>query len=209
MSHSFDGIPAGSMCTVTETADGATVTISATVSGNDQKVTVPAGKVVPVNVMDVYQGTVGSLKVTKTIAGGNAAHQHGPIAILVDCGGPLNAYAFQIPAHATGSVSRYFNGLPAGSSCTVTETQDGHTGEVAVVTSGKSQKVTIHANRSATVHITDRFHPKPKPAPVGHPKPKPKPKPAPVGHPKPKPKPAPVAHSHPKPKRPPVPRVTG
>ena len=55
VSHSFDGIPAGSVCTVTETADGATATVAATVSGNGQKVTVPAGKVVPVNVIDVYQ----------------------------------------------------------------------------------------------------------------------------------------------------------
>ena len=33
VSQSFDGIPAGSVCTVTETADGATATVTATVSG--------------------------------------------------------------------------------------------------------------------------------------------------------------------------------
>ena len=60
VSHSFDGIPAGSVCTVTETADGATATVTATVAGNGQTVTVPAGKVVPVNVMDVYLGAPGS-----------------------------------------------------------------------------------------------------------------------------------------------------
>ena len=166
VSHSFDGIPAGSMCIVTETADGATATISATVSGANHKVTVPAGKVVPVNLMDVYKGTRGSLKVTKTIVGRRAARRHGRIAILVDCGGPLNAYAFRIRAHVAGSVSRYFNGLPAGSRCTVTETQDGHTGKVAVVARGRSRKVTIHANRRATDRITDRFHAKRKRPPA-------------------------------------------
>ena len=54
VSRSFDDIPAGSVCTVTETADGATATFAATVSGNHQNVTVPAGKVVPVNLIDVY-----------------------------------------------------------------------------------------------------------------------------------------------------------
>jgi Domain of unknown function (DUF5979)/Thioester domain len=167
VSRSFDGIPAGSVCSVTETADGATATVTATVSGNNQTVTVPAGKLVSVNVMDVYQrtpglapevpGPFGSLKVTKTIAG-PAARQHGRISILVDCGGPLHTYAFLIPAHTgPGSVSRYYPDLPAGSRCTVTETTDGHTSTVAVAATGKGRKVTIHANRTATVHLTDTF----------------------------------------------------
>ena len=157
VSHSFDGIPAGSVCTVTETANGATATVTATVSGNGQKVTIPAGKVVPVNLIDVYQDTPGSLKVTKTIAG-PAARQQGRMALLVACGGPLNNFAFLIPAHTrAGSVSRVFDGLPAGSRCTVTETADGHTHTVAVVATERRQKVTIPANRTATAHLTDIF----------------------------------------------------
>ena len=94
---------------------------------------------------------------TKIIAG-PAAGQHGRIAILVACGGPLHTYAFLIHAHAdAGSVSRFFPGLPAGSRCTVTETADGHTSTVAVAATGKRKKVTIHANRTATVHLTDTF----------------------------------------------------
>ena len=168
VSHSFDGIPAGSVCTITETGDGATATVAATVSGNGQKVTVPAGKVLPVNLMDVYQGTPGSLKVTKTIAG-RAARLHGRIAILVACGGPLQAFAFHISAHVGGSVSRYFNGIPAGSRCTVTETANGHTGTVAVVASGGHKKVTIRANGRATAHLTDTFSRRrpPRPPPIG------------------------------------------
>jgi hypothetical protein len=69
VSHTFNGIPGASVCTVTETADGATDTVTATVSGNRQTVTVPWGKAVPVHVTDAYEGRPGSLKVTKTITG--------------------------------------------------------------------------------------------------------------------------------------------
>ena len=37
VSHSFDGIPAGSVCTVTETADGATATVAATVAATARR----------------------------------------------------------------------------------------------------------------------------------------------------------------------------
>ena len=164
VSHSFDGIPAGSMCTVTETTDGATATVAATVAGNGQKVTIPAGKVVPVNVMDVFQGTPGSLKVTKTIAG-RAARQHGRISLLVACGSPLRAYAFHIRAHVAGPVSRYFNGLGAGSRCAVIEAGNGHTARVSVVAKGNRKRVSIHANRRATAHLTDTFRPRARPKP--------------------------------------------
>jgi hypothetical protein len=59
VSAGFDGIPAGSVCTVTERGDGATATVAATVSGDNQTVTIPAGKVVSVNLMDVYRHTPG------------------------------------------------------------------------------------------------------------------------------------------------------
>ena len=157
LSHSFDGIPAGSVCTVTETRDGATSTVRATVSRNGQSVTVPAGKVVSASLMDVYQGALGFLKVTKRIAG-RAARLHGHIGILVACGGPLYDFVLRIPARTrTSRASRWFAGLPAGAHCTVTEVAVGRTGKVAVVAIGKRQRVTIRANRSATVRITDTF----------------------------------------------------
>ncbi len=157
VSHSFDGVPAGSVCTVAETRDGATAKVTATVAGNDQMVTVPAGKVVPVSLIDVYQGTLGFLRVTKKIAG-RAARQHGHIAILVTCGGPLRAVALRIrPRTRGGSVTRWIAGLPAGSRCTVVEVAAGRTSNVAVVAIGRRQKVTIRANRRAVVHLTDKF----------------------------------------------------
>ena len=124
-SKGYDGIPAGSVCTVTEIADGSTDTITATVSGNGQKVTVPAGNVVPVNVVDAYEltpvpspdvpaTTNGFLKVTKTIAGPEAGRQ-GQIAILVTCGGPVHDYAFLIPPTTVPVPCRAFSpGFRAG-----------------------------------------------------------------------------------------------
>ena len=127
LTHSFDNLPAGTVCSVSETADGATSTVTVTVTGNNQKVSVPAGKVAVVEVIDVYEPTPGSLHVSKTIAGPSAGLQ-GQIAVLVSCGGPVYDFAFVIPAGAAaGTVSRFFNELPAGAGCTVTETEDGHT----------------------------------------------------------------------------------
>jgi TQXA domain-containing protein len=165
VSQSFGPVTPGSVCTVTETADGATDTVAAIVSGSGANVTIPADAVVPVNVMDVYEQApspvpdvdAGSLRVTKTIAG-PAGGQQGRIAILVACGDPTHTYAFVIPAHTgSRSVSRYFPGLPAGSRCTVTETANGHTSTVQAAAASRRKTATIAADRTATVHLTDMF----------------------------------------------------
>ena len=158
VSHSVDGIPAGSVCTVTETADGATDAVAATVSGNGQQVTIPAGKVVPVNLIDVYQGRPGTLEVIKTIAG-RAARRHGahrhPGGLWRSA--PHLRLPHPGPHCCPFSVPRYFNGLPAGARCTVTEVAIGRTSKVPVVAIGRRHKVTIRANAKTIVHITDTF----------------------------------------------------
>jgi hypothetical protein len=160
VSRSFDGIPAGSVCTVTETADGATAKTTVTVAGNGKQVTVPAGTVVPVSLMNVYQAAPGFLRVTKTI-GGAAARLHGRIAILAACGG-RNAFAFRIPARTRArararSVSRVFAGLQAGAGCRVIEVVAGRTHRVALVAARRHRRVTIRANGRVTAHLFDRF----------------------------------------------------
>ena len=165
VSHSFDGIPAGSVCTVTETADGATATVTATVAGNGQKVTVPAGKVVPVNVMDVYLGAPGSLKVTKTIAGrapATRSHRH-PGGLWR----PAPRLHLPHPGPRTGTKSTYFNRLPAGSRCTATETTNGHTSTASVVVKGGRKTAIIRANDTVIIHLVDTFTPRRHPGPIG------------------------------------------
>ncbi len=178
VSHSLKDIPADSTCTIKETADGTTDTVAANVAGNGQSVTIPAGKVVPVNVMNVYYQRPsgvdpdvitrpsGTLKVTKTIAGPDAGRQ-GPIAIDVACGGPLHAFAFLIPAHTgRGTVSRVFPGLPPGARCTVTETADGHTTTVTAVAT-RRRTATIPVNGTVTVPLADTYSPVRVPPPTG------------------------------------------
>jgi Domain of unknown function (DUF5979)/Thioester domain len=157
--RSLTGIPAGSDCTVTETNDGSTATVMATVTGNPQKVSVGAGEVVPVGITDVYSYAPGALTVTKTIHGPSAGKQ-GRIAILVACGEPAQVFAFIIPAGTrAGSVKRSFTGIAAGSRCTITEVLSGATSSVSVVVGGSGQSVTVPAAGAPTVRVTDRFSP--------------------------------------------------
>ncbi|HTX33328.1 MAG TPA: thioester domain-containing protein [Solirubrobacteraceae bacterium] len=172
VSQSYDDIPAGSACSITEIDDGGTSSTYAVVTGGEQTVTVGAGRVVPVNVTDVYtrsevaaevEDRTGELRVTKTIAGPAAGHE-GRIAILVACGAP-RVYAFIIPAHTrAGSISRAFADLPAGTHCTITEVVNGHTGTVTVATTGRRQTAVMAAGREATVRLSDRYSAKAKAA---------------------------------------------
>jgi Domain of unknown function (DUF5979) len=154
--HSFDDIPAGSVCTVTETTDGSTSTVMVTVMGDNQQATVPAGGVVDVGLVDTYVDSPGVLTVTKQITG-TAAGQEGEIGILVNCGEPVVQFSFIIPAGTPAGVqSRDFEGIPAGT-CTVTETSTGATSTVTVAVTGSGQKVTLPSGGTATAHLTDTY----------------------------------------------------
>jgi Domain of unknown function (DUF5979) len=99
----------------------------------------------------------GSLLVTKTIAGPSAGHQ-GPVTIHVVCDGLALSPDFVIPAHPhAGSVPHSFDDIPAGSTCTVTETAAGATATVIVEVIGSGQTVTIPAGKVTSVHLTDLY----------------------------------------------------
>lgn len=166
-------VPAGSVCTVAEVADGGGASVVTTVSGSGQTVAVPGGTVVPVTVSDLYEapaevagaGTVsaarpGALRVAKTIAG-PAAGRQGPVVIRVSCGGPLHAYVLRIPARTRArTVSRVFPDLSPGDRCTVTETAHGATRSVRAITSRTRRTVTIPTGGEATVSFRDSFFPR-------------------------------------------------
>ena len=117
--------------------------------------TVAAGLIAPVLFADVFTDAPGTLVVSKTIAGGGAGRQ-GQIAILVDCGQPLNQYAFTILANSpAGTLSRSFPDIPAGLTCTVTETANGATSAVAVTVTGSGQRIAIPAAGTATATLSD------------------------------------------------------
>jgi hypothetical protein len=155
--HVYTGIPAGSSCRITETADGATATVVVQVDDDDQTVTVPAGAVIPVSLTDTFSSAPGSLVVTKTLAGA-AAGQQGLVAILVHCGGPLHTFGFLIPARtAAGPVPRSYDNIPAGSTCTVTEILAGGTATVLVAGVGSGQQVTVPAGGTVSADLTNTF----------------------------------------------------
>ena len=143
------------MCTAVETADGSTSTVDVTVTSDGQPVTIPANGSAAATITDTYTEANGSLTVNKTIDG--PAGQQGEIVIAVSCNGNV-LDDFVIPAGAAaGTYTHDYRDLPAGSQCTVLETADGSSGNVAVVKRGSGIVVTIPAGAEATVDLTDHY----------------------------------------------------
>ena len=156
-SQVYSGIPTPSTCVVTETANGATSTVSATVTGSPQTTTIPPGGAGAAHIKDTYGPAPGSLLITKTIAGPFAGRQ-GPVTIHVVCNGTALSPDFVIASGtAAGSVSQSFDGIPAGSVCTVAETADGANATIAAAVSGNDQNVTVPAGTVVPVNVIDVY----------------------------------------------------
>ena len=154
----FDDIPAGTVCTVTETADGATSTVAVTTTGSPQDVTIPAGDAAAAEITDTYSPAPGALTVTKTIAG-PAAGSQAAVTIQAVCDGTALTPDFVIDAGtAAGTTSHTYQDVPAGATCTVTETANGSSSTVAVITVGSPQDVTVPAGGVATAELVDVYH---------------------------------------------------
>jgi hypothetical protein len=164
-SQIYSGIATPASCVVTETANGATSTVSATVTGSPQTATISPGGSGAAHITDTYGPAPGSLLVTKTI-GGERAGQQGPVTIQVACNGRPLSPDFVIPAGTpAGSVSQSYDGIPAGSVCTVTETADGTAGTITTTVSGNGQTVTVPAGSVVPVNLADEYELTPAPAP--------------------------------------------
>ena len=100
---------------------------------NGTSVTVPAGGTANRHITDTYTHATGSLEVNKLIAG-PAAGDQGQVKISVSCGGAALA-DFVIPAGPTQPISKTYDDIPAGSTCTIDETVNGATSTVSVTTS--------------------------------------------------------------------------
>ena len=154
--RAYPGIPAGSVCTVTETVDGHTATVLVTVTGNGQQVTVPSGGSIVVTLSDNYTFAPGSLVVSKTITG-VAAGDQGEVSISVSCPG-TSFDPFVIPAgQAAGTLTQEFGPIPADTACTVTETANGNNAVVDVIVQGNAQTVTIPPGGFATAELIDTY----------------------------------------------------
>ena len=153
----YDDIPAGSVCTVTETANGGNTSTEVVVNRDGQEVTIPSGETKTVHVTDTYHVVPGSLLVRKTIAGPGAGQQ-GEITIHTECDGSALTPDFVIPAGSpTGEYTHQYDDIPAPGSCTVTETADGATSTVSVVVEGSGQTVSVPAGDIAEADIRDTY----------------------------------------------------
>jgi hypothetical protein len=158
VSQEYTGVPAGTVCTATETANGATGTVTVSTAGSPQAITIAANGSGTANMTDTYSLVPGSLVVTKSLTG-SAAGQQGLIGILVACGGG-NAFAYLIPAGtAGGDLPRVFEGIPPGSTCTVVEAINGSSTTVTVVSAGSGQQVTVPAGGAGTATLTNSIEP--------------------------------------------------
>ena len=155
-SRTYPGLPAGSVCTVTETVDGHSATVLVTVTGSGQQVTIPASGSVTATLSNSYTFVPGSLIVSKTITGVGAGAQ-GEVTITVACPG-TSFSAFVIPAgQAAGTLNRTFGPIPAGTECTVTETADGSNSAVDVTVDGSGQQVTVPPGGATSAALTDTY----------------------------------------------------
>ncbi|MBP3044048.1 thioester domain-containing protein [Arthrobacter sp. zg-ZUI227] len=152
----FPGLDAGTSCTVTETATGETTAVSVEVTGGGT-VTVPAAGSVTAALINTYTFNAGTLAVRKDIAGTGAGRQ-GVVTLQVTCSSGLNQ-TITIPAGTVDPTTEEFTGLPAGTTCTVTETADGATTAVSVVTvtDPAGGAVTIPAGDGVEVTVTDTY----------------------------------------------------
>ncbi len=156
-SHIYSGISTPANCVITENADGHTTAASVAVIGSPHNVTIPAGGAGAAHITDTYGATPGSLLITKIIAGTLAGHQ-GPVTVHVTCNGTALSPDFVIAARTpAGSVSRSFDGIAAGSVCTVAETATGATRTVTATVSGDDQTVTVPAGKVVAVDLIDAY----------------------------------------------------
>ncbi|MCC9176004.1 thioester domain-containing protein [Arthrobacter sp. zg-Y179] len=156
-SQTFDDIPAGSTCTVTEPTPGTndSVQVSTILPG---AVTIVSGTTATAAVTDTYTFTPGTLVVTKTNTG-EAAGAQGEVTISVVCtldGTTVLDTTVTIPAGTITPEAAEFPDLATGTSCTVTETADGSSDAVAVTVTGEGT-VTVPAASSVTAALTNDY----------------------------------------------------
>ncbi|MFE5338754.1 DUF5979 domain-containing protein [Isoptericola sp. NPDC056578] len=166
----YDGLPVGAECVVTETdaAGAASSTVSTTVEGGDPgQVVVPGADADPAVVTVTNTFDVGSVAVDKVVDFEGSSYDVGPFEVTLAC--TFQGEDIEIPGGpareiAAGDTVTY-DGLPIGAECVVTETDDGGAASstVSTVGDGDPGAVTVAAD-PASVTVTNTFAPPPPPA---------------------------------------------
>ncbi len=153
------GLSPGTTCVVDEPVNGATSTVQVTTTPTlPAVVTIPGGGSATATLTNRYEHAPASITVTKTITGPVAA-QHGPVAIVVDCG-PEHTSLIEIPAGAAPPPPLLLAGLPAPTTCNLSELLDGATDTVDVTTTGLGE-VTLAPGDDTAVVVNDDYQLRP------------------------------------------------
>ncbi|CEA07359.1 hypothetical protein BN1051_00671 [Arthrobacter saudimassiliensis] len=155
--NEFGDVPAGSVCSVTETATGATTEVGV-VTESTGDATIPAGGGAEITVTDTYSLNPGSITVAKALAG-PAVGQQGAVTLQVVCtvdDATVLDETVELAAGATAGTSQTFPNVPANASCAVTEPATGETVQVAVDVD-LPDTVTVPPGGTATATVTDTY----------------------------------------------------
>ncbi|ACQ79028.1 conserved repeat domain protein [Beutenbergia cavernae DSM 12333] len=166
---SYDGLPVGAECVVTETDDAgaASSSISTTVEGGQPgQVVVPGADADPAAVTVTNTFDVGSLVVEKVVDGAGAATAPTSFEVSLAC--TFQDAAIEVPGGATRDVSpgepATYDGLPVDAECVVTETDDGGAASSSISTTvegGEPGQVVVPAAGAdpAVITVTNTFDP--------------------------------------------------
>ncbi|WP_123306649.1 DUF5979 domain-containing protein [Cellulomonas sp. PhB143] len=160
----YDGLPVGAECVVTETDDaGATSSsVSTTVDGGDPgQVVVPGTDADPAVVTVTNTFDVGSIEVTKQVDGDGAGDfGTGTFTVHLDC--TFQGQDIDIPGGADQEVEAddvaTYDGLPIGAECTVTEPKTGGASSTVIssVEGGDPGEATVGPD-PAEIVVTNTF----------------------------------------------------
>ncbi|WP_159448770.1 DUF5979 domain-containing protein [Demequina sp. NBRC 110053] len=176
----YTGIPATSVCTVTELVDGGAVSSTVTVANADgagEPVDGTAGAVAITPNDDADEATTsvvvtnafdaGSLALVKELAGDPEAYADaGPFTFSIECTlaragrGPAPTYTGELILGGGQPLVAGIDGIVAGSECVITEVDTGGADEVALSPAGSeagTAVVTIAAGTSVSVTAVNTF----------------------------------------------------
>lgn len=165
------GLPAEWTCVVTESDDGDNGRV--VVTGTDitpESVIISNGDTTTVTVTNTYDVATGGLLVRKAVDG-PAAGSQGPITLALTCDDPDGAFdqEVELPGGLTGvdNVALELDGIPAGTTCTVTETVDGSTATTLLTrTVVAPESVTVAEDETAELVVTNTYDQAPTPTPT-------------------------------------------
>ncbi len=155
----LSGIPVGTTCTVTETADGdnGLVNITTPVVIDPAETVIAEGPPAAVSVTNTYDRAFGGLAITKVIAGPGAGQQD-VVVLHLDCRDPDNAFDRDFAVAAGLPAGTYpqevVRGIPAGTTCTVSETATGKNDRVSLLASAKVMPATVVIVDAVTAPVT-------------------------------------------------------